>query len=142
MALLYLGGIYLLFMLFTKFAEKPREETKPAGRLNRDEKRALMTELKAMQERPLSPAEEVVRRYHLFLKMMELVQYPRSREITPIRFADDVVVRFPHLKKPVPFLSEIFCQVFYGKLEVNGETLKEFRDQFRLVFRQFGLKVP
>ncbi|MCC7405775.1 MAG: hypothetical protein IT288_15350 [Bdellovibrionales bacterium] len=142
LALLYLGGIYLIFILFSKFSEKTREETKPAGKLNRDEKKALLSELKAIHARPLSAAEEVVKCYHLFLKMMELVQCPRSRELTPVHFAGDVVQRFPHLKKPVPFLSEVFCQVFYGKLEVNSETLQEFRGQFRLTFRQFGLKVP
>ncbi|MCB0364442.1 MAG: DUF4129 domain-containing protein [Bdellovibrionaceae bacterium] len=141
-ALLYVAAVLLIYMLFTKFSDRQKDETKPAGRLSRDDRKSLVAELKQMRSRPLSPQEEVVKSYHLFLRVMELVQYPRAQEITPTDFAHEVIRHFPRLRDPVPYVSEVFCQVFYGKRDVEAGTLGQFRTHFRKVFRQFGLKAP
>ncbi|MCB0384010.1 MAG: DUF4129 domain-containing protein, partial [Bdellovibrionales bacterium] len=139
-AFLYLAAVYLLYILFVKFSDRQKDETKPVGRLNRDDRKSLASELRQMRARPLSPQEEVVKSYHLFLRVMEMVQYPRAQEVTPTNFAQEVVRHFPRLRDPVPYVSEVFCQVFYGKREVESGTLEQFRGHFKKVFRQFGLR--
>lgn len=138
-AIAYLAGVYLLFVIIMKFSGKQQEETKPTGKLTREDRKSLKDEFRRLHSRPLDPQEEVVKSYHLFLRVMELVQYPRQPEISPTRFARDVIRHFPRLREAAPYMSEIFCQVLYGRVQVEAGTLKEFRGHFRKVVRQFGL---
>jgi hypothetical protein len=140
--LLYLGALYLAYLIFFRLFGEKGESDEAAENVDRIKKSSLLDEARILRSRSLSSTEEVILSYQLFLRLMELIEFPRLPEVSPTGYAEDVSRAFPKLKESVSSLTDVFCHVLYGENEIDNSYLSKFRSNLDIVFKQFNLRLP
>ncbi|MBK7842983.1 MAG: hypothetical protein IPJ71_04705 [Bdellovibrionales bacterium] len=140
--LLYLGALYLAYLIFFRLFGEKGESHEAAENVDRIKKSSLLDEARMLRSRSMSSTEEVILSYQLFLRLMELIEFPRLPEVSPTGYAEDVSRSFPKLKESVSSLTDVFCNVLYGENEIDNSYLSKFRSNLDIVFKQFNLRLP
>lgn len=133
---LLLAG-FLVIRLLLRRRDPHSLEKRRRPKIEAKLKRRLRLAAREIGRLGLSPAEEIVRRYHLFLEMMAAVEHERPAFLPPFEFHQQLRRFFPWLDLPMKNLTETFCDVYYGELEIPVEQVKRFRSCFNEVTRNF-----
>lgn len=104
--------------------------------LSADERALLKKEWKELQKRSTSAREEVIACYHFFLKLMTALGHTRPESLPPYEYATGLHVVFPVESKAIYGITDIFCDVFYGRENPEPSGMKSFRDQFQMICRK------
>lgn len=140
--LLYLAALCLVYLIFHRLFGGARESDDTGEKVERIKRSSLLEEARLLRSRNLSSTEEVILSYQLFLRLMELLEFPRLPETAPTGYAEDVSRAFPKLKESVFSLTDVFCHVLYGEHDLDSSYLNKFRSNLEIVFKQFHLRLP
>lgn len=137
---LFMGLAVLAAILFLrKLPAKADPKKQKKVRLSRERRRKLSTELEAIESKKLDPREEVIARYHYYLKIMEAVEVPREEYLPPEDYNDRVRKLFPPIEPSTSALTHIFCDTYYGQFEVKPQDLSSCRQSTVVVSRFFSI---
>ena len=127
------------FLYLVSFLIKPKAfKDKPT--LSAQDRAALIKELKHLETLQLSVRDRVIRKYHLFLKVMEASHNKREDYLPPAEFSDELKVKFPLHQSNFSVLTQTFSDTLYGGHDVGHERYSSYESAFKKVARSF-LKV-
>jgi len=98
--------------------------------LTRDQRHAVAAKLADLSHRPVADVEAagrmVVELYNAVLNLFAEWGWPRSLEQTPDEFARTIGLKSPRLRTSLDCMTQIFCQVFYGRHLPDPECYQRF----------------
>ncbi|MBI3543480.1 MAG: hypothetical protein HY075_09435 [Deltaproteobacteria bacterium] len=140
-----LRRLLLLLALAALLAFLARAQSRAAGdatlkkvRLSRERRKRILSELAELNQRRVSPREEVLARYRFYLHLMEVAQFPKEDYLPAEDFDRRVGTSYPPLKPHSRAITETFCDVLYGEEEIGREKVQTYRNSMDAVLRYFG----
>jgi hypothetical protein len=121
-----------------RLKKKADPKTDAHAQLARLQRQEIQRQMRDLSRRKLSPREEVIARYDLFLKIMELARTPRESYLPPQDFALRVQYVHPRLEAQASCITAAFSDVFYGGLDVQPKLVSAMRGAVGEVFEYFA----
>lgn len=121
--------VWQMILLLTKHqaqSEEQKQEEEAKVLQN-----SIAKELKALEHFRLSPGDEVLRRYYVFLNMMKLIQMERPEYLPPVEYETELIAQLQSQNVQVRELTLQFCRVLYGHKEVSHQSLNAVRGEFK-----------
>ncbi|HUP56264.1 MAG TPA: DUF4129 domain-containing protein, partial [Bdellovibrionota bacterium] len=124
------------------FRRKLKKQADPAkvnrSQLAREQRAEILHALREITRRKLSPREEIIARYDLFCRIMEMARTPREPSLPPTDFHRRIGYLHPKIEGGSKRITESFCDTFYGELDVAEERLRDCRSAVKDVFHHFA----
>lgn len=125
--MLFIAAIAIfLIALFLKFFRKDIPDEKLQSRDLQKLKKKLAKMMKSQAFKSLKFEEEVLKTYHEFLLMFEILDFAKPKDQVPSYFQFQVARQFPDLHDDFSQITEHFCDVFYGKQEFSEQRKNSF----------------
>ncbi|HEX4925847.1 MAG TPA: hypothetical protein VFV50_17270 [Bdellovibrionales bacterium] len=121
------------FLLNLRKKPKSEEEAKKAVILE-ETKKQVRQELAKLREVRLSPREEILKKYQLFLRFMDAIQHGKPEHTPPTPYSREVSLAFPKLGSDIETINTTFCDTLYGSKQVDSERLQTFNKSIQAVF--------
>jgi hypothetical protein len=123
---------------FRRKMAKQADPKKLARRqLGEEQKHEIANALKLLAGRKLPARQEVIARYDLFLRMMEMAHTARETYLPPTDFHRRVRLLHPPIEPHSRSITDSFCDVYYGDQSVSPERLKGMRTALQQIFTHF-----
>lgn len=130
---LVLVAVYISKLLRKKV--NPEEIHPSAVELSAEERAKLKKEWKELRKLKLTTREEVIACYHFFLKVMSSLGHERPESLPPYEYATELKPFFSAQSGSIAGVTDVFCDVFYGKEDPVSADLSRFRNQFESLCR-------
>jgi hypothetical protein len=124
--------VFLLYKLIFKREAKSRDYSKAL--MNAKAREELLRRFRALEAERLSPRDEIIKKYHIFLEIMATYNVPKEIWVPPTEFSLQLKVRFQMFFKEIHGLTEIFSNTYYGSHNVNADVLNAYRSHFVRIF--------
>jgi len=133
--------IALLALFLIVFYQKLKKRTDPKKIRIRNIPKPIRKELEeaiaALRAQKLSPRDEVIHFYHLFLRIMSAAKYARELYLPTTDYGRDLIEAFPALDEHFIHVTDTFEDTLYGDIEVEPPVLGVFRKGFDQIVRTF-----
>ncbi len=129
-------GMVVIYLFIRKLIAKhdpEKLEKKRRRKLSREERNAFLEKLRNIERAKMSENEEVIARYHLFLELMALINFPKPESHPPEEFKDFLTPLFPKLQSPLTGVTDTFCDVYYGKWELKSGQMTKLRTDYESI---------
>ncbi|MEC9282823.1 MAG: hypothetical protein VX642_08925 [Bdellovibrionota bacterium] len=123
---LFVGLALFLFSMFLKFGKKDVADKKLKSRDIQKLKKKLAQMMREQKGTQLNFEEEVLKTYHEFLIMFEILDFAKPKDQVPSYFQFQVARHFPDLHNDFSQITDHFCDVYYGKQEFNDQQKNNF----------------
>jgi hypothetical protein len=129
-------GLFLKILL--PYTQKPKapEEDKPQ-RASKQKRSLIYRQLQDLAKIKLSPQEEVIKKYQIFLETMDSVELGKHPSLPPTHYLADLVKDLPSLRQDFETITYAFCDVLYGEKKPEPERLRDYRNSVDRVLGQF-----
>src|SRR5690349_17852650 len=102
------------------------EDEKKKTELAEETKKEVRQELSRLKEVKLTPRQEILKKYLLFLRFMAAIQHGKEDCTPPTRYKIAVSIVFPNLEKEFETINDTFCATLYGFQDVEVTHLRAF----------------
>jgi hypothetical protein len=127
-----------IWFFMRKLKKKPNPKKPTRFQLAQQQRAELMKKFKDLSRRSMSPRDEVIARYDLFLRIMEMAATPRALYLPPLDFHRKVRLLHPPLDPQSKKITDVFSDVLYGEQNVPPDSLKNVRGAVKEVFHYFA----
>ena len=135
--LLALAAAGLIYYYVKKQMRADPNRIRRAQRLGGNLRREVQAAIDEIAKRQLSPREEVIATYQVFLKVMDAAGHGRQTFLPPDHYCFSMNEVFPTLGKDFHRITDVFSETLYGERNVQPPALGEFRLSFKEVIRFF-----
>ncbi|MEQ1875328.1 MAG: hypothetical protein ABL958_01690 [Bdellovibrionia bacterium] len=132
---IFLAVLFVVKLLRKKDVDDDEEESNK--KTLEETKRSVRGDLKKLNAVKLTARQEVLKKYHLFLRFMAAVEHAREEHVPPTLYANEVSSTFPALGSDIERINSIFCETLYGDREVSETALKTYNSSINAVFANF-----
>lgn len=130
--------IYVIYVIASPFLQKNDERKAQEKKLSKKDKAKLRAFLKHTQETQYkNERDEVIRKYHAFLEVMEFIHRPRHESLPPEDFGEFLKQDLRRNLQELDSLTWGFSDVLYGDKELEPERMNHFRKSFNEMARSF-----
>ena len=127
--ILLFSGIFFLLLLLRK--NKKLSDSK----LDKEVINDLILGVKKIQRKKLSPNEEIIESYNVFKETMKKIEYDDIEVPPPKILFEHILKGSKRFEDETWFVTDIFCNCYYGQKEANSQELSIFRKSFLRVIR-------
>jgi hypothetical protein len=128
-------AIILLLSHLSKLRAKKLVSDKKG--LTPEAKQNFIRELRMIEAQKLSTKEKIIKKYHLFLKVMAEAHNPRETGFPPYDYAENLKVKFPSIDKSFSTLTSVFSDTLYGEKNIDGPQFEAYDKAFKNILRHF-----
>jgi hypothetical protein len=129
---------YIIFSLVSPFLQKNDERKAQEKKLSKKDKAKLRAFLKNTQEiKYKDERDEVIRKYHAFLEVMEFIHRPRHESLPPEDFGEFLKQDLRRNLQELDSLTWGFSDVLYGEKSLEPDRMNNFRKSFNEMARSF-----
>lgn len=126
-----LGVLALLWFVYNFLKrKKPNPEVQTPKTIDKKTKKEILRRFKALDLSKLTPRQEIIVRYQIFLEVMASMNNQKPQWLPPQEYSEQSVRRFPSISTPIQSVTEIFSSTLYGMKEVSHQILQQFRSDF------------
>ncbi len=130
--------VMFLLKILLPFAQKETSpnEAKPQ-RVDKKRRARIYDQLHELQKAKLTPEQEVIKKYQLFLETMAAVELGKDPSLPPTDYYRELSKNLPTMEKDFSNITNIFCDVLYGLKKTNGQVLQNYRASVDRILHQF-----
>lgn len=126
-ALTLLGFVLFALYFIQRARQKPTDPDKAKVKLTKEQIEALIKDFQRLETLEGQPAEEILRSYYTFLRLMDLIDHPRPSYLPATDFSVESGREFRKIKPEIHGLTDEFCHIFYGARPIPPESLNSVR---------------
>lgn len=93
------------------------------------DKEKLVNEYRKIVKKRLTPEEEVVKTYNIFLELMDGKDIGKPQHLPTTEYTENLIKKIPNMQTDLNFLNEVFCDTLFAKKN-PAENIKLFRQSF------------
>lgn len=135
---LAIGSVFGLIYFLNRKSAKDRER-KIYQAVVEDPER-FQKELKFLDQKGLTPQQEVILKYNLFLRFLRSVNLPKEDWQTVDQFHDDLIVQKSYDSATLMSLCHVFGRVCYGGHRPDAQEVEGFRASLEQLIDEMTLK--
>ncbi len=130
--------LWVIFMIVSPFLQKNDERKTQEKKLTKKDRAKLKAFLKHTQEvQYRDDRDEVIRKYHAFLEIMEFIKRPRHESQPAEDFGEFLKQDLRRNLQELDSLTWGFSDVLYGEQELDAQRMSTFRKSFNEMARSF-----